>query len=226
MFGSGDYCMSVEQRRGSYSRENTRASLVFFAIPMNTSVGIPQTRPPALYYLHNFLTALRWLRERYADLLSDSENSFIAEFTTLPRSSQALLVRLIMRKAQFFRASKISYPEIESVERAVGPLITLQWVDPRPLLGLADLFRLSRRAEIREMFPELPRGIAKAEWLERLQGSHVESRSFEEWRGSVRRAGLFRDCGADLHAPQTLVLRQFQTRLVGIRAGRSWNLQI
>lgn len=152
---------------------------------MNTSAGIPQERPPALYYLYNFRGALRWVRERYDDLLSDPEKQFIAEFTALPWSSQALLVRLIMRKAQYFRASKISYPEIESVERAVGPLVTLQWVDPRPLLGLADLFRLTPKAEILEIFPGLPRGAPKRELLRRLESSHTERRSFEEWRGNV-----------------------------------------
>ena len=152
---------------------------------MSTSVSNLRERPSAHYYLHNFNSALRWLLERYRDLLSDGEQSFIEEFNALPRPSQALLVRLIMRKAQHFRATKIRYPEIDSLERAVGPLISLQWIDPRPLLQVADVFRLARRAEIAEIFPEAPRGIPKSDLLELLKDVHPEPRCFEDWRGSV-----------------------------------------
>ena len=152
---------------------------------MSISVSKLQERPPALYYLQNFKSALCWLLERYRDLLSDAEHAFIEEFTALPWSSQALLVRLIMRRARHFRATKIRYPEIDSVERAVGPLVGLQWIDPRPLLEVADLFRLARRAEIAEIFPEAPRSMSKCDLLELLKDSHPEARCFEEWRGSV-----------------------------------------
>jgi hypothetical protein len=152
---------------------------------MSTSVSNLQERPPALYYLSNFRSALRWLLDRYRDLLSDAEHAFVEEFTALPWASQALLVRLIMRKSQHFRASKIRYAEINSIERAVGPLVSLQWIDPRPLLEIADLFRIARRTEIAEIFPDAPRSVPKKELLELLKTSQREPRCFEEWRGSV-----------------------------------------
>ena len=61
--------------------------------------------PAQFYYLGHFHTALFLLEERYGDLLSPAESEFITEFLRLPRASQALLVRLIMRRGQLFRAT-------------------------------------------------------------------------------------------------------------------------
>jgi hypothetical protein len=138
-----------------------------------------------LYYLEHFRFALRWLHERYADLLSAAESEFIREFAALPRDSQALLVRLLMRRGQRFRAGKINYPEISSVQRACGPLIELRWIDPRPLLSVEELAKLITRMELAEIFPQLPASLSKAQALVLLRAAQAERRSFEDWRGSV-----------------------------------------
>ena len=59
------------------------------------------------YYLNNFMQVLDWLEQRFADVLSVDEQRFIHEFKRLPRESQALLVRMVMRKGVHFRASKL-----------------------------------------------------------------------------------------------------------------------
>ena len=57
----------------------------------------PTALPPhRLYYLHNFVRALDWLRTRYADVLGAPEQDFIARFAQLPEPAQALLVRLVL----------------------------------------------------------------------------------------------------------------------------------
>lgn len=152
---------------------------------MSTPISSLQDRPSGLYYLFNFRSALQWLRDRYADLLPEAESRFIEDFGALPLVSQALLVRLIMRKGQHFRASRISYVEIGSIERAVGPLVNLQWVDPNPVLNLDELFKLARRDEVAEMFQYLPSGISKAKALQAVRDSQHEARPFQEWRGSA-----------------------------------------
>ena len=144
-----------------------------------------------LYYLHNFRFALQWLRERYADLLLAPEHAFIEQFEALPSASQALLVRLIMRKGLYFRAAKISYSEIDSTERAVEPLVDLAWVDPRPLLTVDELFKLVTRVEVVTIFPGLTRGISKSQALEVLRPIYTEARVFEEWRGYVAERVFF-----------------------------------
>ena len=63
------------------------------------------------YYLDNFRTALRCLLQRYGELLSAAERQFIDQFDGLAPASQALLVRLIMRKGGLFRESN-AYAEI------------------------------------------------------------------------------------------------------------------
>jgi hypothetical protein len=144
-----------------------------------------QDQSAAFYYLEHFRSALHWLRERYGDLLSERESCFIHEFAALPRNSQALLVRLIMRRGERFRARKIRYPEIGNIPRACGPLIELQWIDPRPMLAIDELVKLLTRAELSELFPGLPSTMLKAQALVLLQSTQPEPRSFEEWRGSV-----------------------------------------
>lgn len=149
------------------------------------SVLQQQDQSAAFYYLDHFRSALHWLRERYGDLLSERESGFIQEFTSLPRKSQALLVRLIMRRGERFRASKIRYPEIGNIARACGPLIELQWIDSRPPLIIDELVKLVTRAELIELFPGLPSSIRKRQALIVLKSTQPEPRSFEEWRGCV-----------------------------------------
>jgi hypothetical protein len=145
----------------------------------------PQEQSAAFYYLNHFRSALHWLRERYSDLMSEREAAFIQEFTSLPRASQALLVRLIMRRGQRFRASKIRYPEIGNIPRACGPLIELQWIDSRPPLSIDELVKLVTRAELSELFPRLTSNVSKAQALVLLRATQSEPRCFEEWRGCV-----------------------------------------
>src|SRR5690606_22301810 len=123
------------------------------------------------YYLANFQVVLDWISSRYDDLLVDSERAFIRQFTDLPRASRALLVRMIMRKGELFRTSRLHYQEIGSVEAAVQPLVTQGWVDPDPELSLDALFKLFTRSELQlrlqhEKNWPIGRSARKAEILE------------------------------------------------------------
>ena len=66
---------------------------------------MPAALEDPFYYLNNFHTLLDWIRERYSDLLDAEEQAFIEDFHALPRASQALLVRMVMRKGTLFPAS-------------------------------------------------------------------------------------------------------------------------
>jgi hypothetical protein len=144
-----------------------------------------QDSQPVFYYRRDFLHALQWLLDRYGDLLAPVESSFIGKFRALPPEAQALLVRLIMRKGQHFRESRISYPEIGDIKRAAGPLISLGWVDPSPSLTLDQLFSLITRTEAGEIFGGLPRNIPKRRAREILEENYREPRQFESWRGAA-----------------------------------------
>ena len=104
------------------------------------------------YYLDNFQRVLDWIGERYADLLDDTELAFLAAFPTLPRNARALFVRMVMRKGELFRASKLGYAEIGCPIEAANHLLATGWIETDPDLTLDELFDLLSKPEIAEAF--------------------------------------------------------------------------
>ncbi|RUR30880.1 VRR-NUC domain-containing protein [Vreelandella andesensis] len=102
------------------------------------------------YYLTNFRYVLSWVDSRHHGLLNAAERDAIGYFKTLPQASQALLVRMVMRKGELFRLDKLAYAEIGDVEQALAPLVALGWVECAPLLSSRELFRLLRLSELRQ----------------------------------------------------------------------------
>ncbi|MCD7037215.1 VRR-NUC domain-containing protein [Pseudomonas sp. MAFF 311095] len=136
-----------------------------------------------LYYLHNFRQVLHWLGQRYADLLDPDEEHFIQQFDRLPQASQALLVRMVMRKGVHFRAGKLNYVEIGCTQAAAGPLLELGWVNDKCLLAFDALFALLQKGEILAAFKpwiEQPKA-KKTDWLEGLSTHFTDNRCFAHW---------------------------------------------
>lgn len=136
-----------------------------------------------LYYLQNFRQVLQWLGQRYADLLDPDETQFIQQFDSLPQASQALLVRMVMRKGVHFRAGKLNYLEIGCTHAAAQPLLQLGWVNDQQPLAFEELFALLQKGEILNAFkPWIDQPKAnKVEWLAGLAAQFPESRSFAQW---------------------------------------------
>nr|WP_189673993.1 VRR-NUC domain-containing protein [Pseudomonas tehranensis] len=133
--------------------------------------------------MNNFEQVLAWLAARYADVLSVEEQRFIDDFATLPRASQGLLVRMVMRKGRHFRHSKLQYPEIGDIGSAVEPLLALGWVEDQAPLGLVELFEVLRKQEIILCLGHLiehPKA-KKGQWLEFLQGHFDQPQPFCTW---------------------------------------------
>jgi hypothetical protein len=107
-----------------------------------------------LYYLLNFERALAWLSARYGDLLDQHEHAFLSAFAALPQASRALLVRMLMRKGTLFRTSRLCYDEIGCPLQAAAPMTALGWIDPEPHLTLDDLFALTTRPELLQIFAD------------------------------------------------------------------------
>lgn len=133
------------------------------------------------YYLLNFRGVLGWVRERHGDLLKADEAAQIESFAALPEASQALLVRMIMRKGELFRRSKLRYPEIGDCLHAVRPLLSDGWVEQGFAIELETLFDLCSRDELARVFPCSRQ--RKAEWLADLQQGSLEPRPLETWLG-------------------------------------------
>jgi hypothetical protein len=129
------------------------------------------------YYLDNFQLVLDWVGERYRDLLDDEELAFIARFRQLPQASRALLTRMVMRKGELFRASKLRYEEIGAPQPACAALQALGWVEHDAPLAMPALFSLFTKAELSPRFPALARGQNKAGLLAQLLAAPADTLS-------------------------------------------------
>jgi hypothetical protein len=148
-----------------------------------------QRRPAALepfYYLKNFALVLSTIQDRYADLLLEDELRFIKEFRRMPLRSRALLARLVMRRGNLFRASKIHYAEIGGTDTAAGPLIESGWVSDRPKLRMDELSRLLTKSELIRCLkmPSRYVGWRKPDLEAVLKAQFPEPRYFADWYGT------------------------------------------
>lgn len=140
--------------------------------------------PHRYYYLHNFQRALAWVSDRYADLLDADDCRFLADFAALPQPSRALMVRMLMRRGPWFRASRLAYEEIPAIEAAAGPLEALGWLDARAPMSLDELFALLTKLELCRVFASHAAarpGARKADMLEALRGQLQDARPFGVW---------------------------------------------
>lgn len=144
--------------------------------------------PHRYYYLHNFRQALDWIGERHGDLLDVSEQRFLARFPELPQLSQALLVRMLMRRGPWFRAGKLVYDEIPDVPAAAAPVLELGWLDAQQPMALAELFALHTKSELLQLFAgaAVRPGMRKSELLQCLQQSHGAAQTYAQWNPAAR----------------------------------------
>lgn len=138
------------------------------------------------YYLDNFQRVLSWIGERYGDLLDEHEHAFLTTFPSLPRNARALFVRMVMRKGELFRASKLNYVEIGCAREAAALLAGTGWITLDPVLSLDELFDLLSKPELADAFGAQlrPRNARKADQLGALRADFPDSRPFSQWHGA------------------------------------------
>ncbi len=108
-----------------------------------------QTRDlPDHYYLDNFRFLLEFVSGRYRDLLTSGETVWCDDFFQLPDNAQRLYVRLIQRKGPLFRTDRLSYPEINSLDRAVGHLLDTGFADRAMEVGQREKLALLLKPEL------------------------------------------------------------------------------
>ncbi|MBC3805996.1 VRR-NUC domain-containing protein [Undibacterium seohonense] len=136
-----------------------------------------------LYYLENFQLVLDWVCERYDDVLIDEERQLISRFSEMPQNARAIFVRMVMRKGEFFRQSKLSYAEIGDVQAALAPLIAAGWVDLDPMLSIDQLFDILQKPEIVLAFALTAphKQMNKAEQLAYLRELEPETKPYSAW---------------------------------------------
>ena len=145
--------------------------------------AMPAPDDPALYYLRNFHTALNWVGERYADLLNAEELAFLADFQRCEQAAQALLVRMVMRKGEHFRASKLQYAEIGDPIAAARPLLERGWLSDQAALDAEAISALLRKDELLDVLPaaQRHRRLKKPELQALLCEAEPAARCFADW---------------------------------------------
>lgn len=137
------------------------------------------TKPVELapdYYLANFCLLLVWVEERYRDLLTPEELAWLARFATLSHPAACLLVRLLSRKGEWFRADRLHYPEIgelplhELAEAGCIQLATPPWPELGALLTKPELYALA---------PGQSKGIRKEQLLTQLADTPLPTLPFQ-----------------------------------------------
>ncbi|ASK33341.1 nuclease [Alcanivorax sp. N3-2A] len=168
---------------------------------MNSAAATTTLDDP-FYYLRNFETVLGWVVTRHQDLLTTDERDRVRAFTTLPQAPRALLVRMIMRKGEHFRANKLRYMEIGPAEPALATLLDNGWLAHATELDADQLFRLYTRAELAAALVDefnaadtsagLTRNGRKSDWLRALRERHPTPRALSAWDPANRLEPLFR----------------------------------
>ncbi len=133
------------------------------------------------YYLDNFRQVLAWVGERHGDLLDDQERGFLDQFELIPHASQALLVRMVMRKGLLFRASKLRYAEIGCAIEASAALVERGWLETNPMVDITQLFGLLKKDELLAVFGNSAAGQRKTDLFQAMQVEHTEPKPFVSW---------------------------------------------
>ncbi|MDX1458727.1 MAG: VRR-NUC domain-containing protein [Marinobacter sp.] len=141
-----------------------------------------------LYYLENFETVVRWVRQHHSDLLTNGEARQIDSLLALNRPARALLARMVMRTGELFRIERLNYPELDQpVAQAAESLAQEGWIDESPEISLEDLFRLFTLAELRPALADriaaagLSARAAKGLLKDTLVPLHPEPASVAHW---------------------------------------------
>jgi len=146
--------------------------------------GPARVLPDPFYYLTNFERVVASLDARYEALWSAQERQFIADFRVLAREPRALLVRMVIRKGELFRASRLNYPEIGATRHAVVGLLDLGWVEQKSTLDIDLLAHLFTKAELLDHFsqPGIGHQLPKSEVISALRAHDPQPVSLQSWQ--------------------------------------------
>ncbi|MCP4488952.1 MAG: VRR-NUC domain-containing protein [Gammaproteobacteria bacterium] len=81
-----------------------------------------QTDLPKNYYLDNVIILFDHVESVYGDILEAEYLNFLKSFRSLPEDGKRLYIRLLNRSQEWFRLSKLDYPEIADLGLAIKKL--------------------------------------------------------------------------------------------------------
>lgn len=154
-------------------------------MPEPTSIQADLNDP--LYYLRNAHTLINWVSQRHGDLLDQHECDQLERFRSVPEPAQALLIRMVMRRGEYFRTDQLEYAELADINRLLGLLADAELIQPDPQLNTDELGSLLRKAELWQLCatlaPDSPpsRSLRKQELQDWLSTHYEARRLFSHW---------------------------------------------
>lgn len=146
---------------------------------------------PPKYYHDNFEYLLSFVKDKYADLLVESEWKFLRKYYTLSEDAQCLFIRFTNRKGLFFKADTLKYAEIEDIPGNLELLAARGFVTPvnyedhklwiNELLALLTRNELCRTFGMREL-----KTARKEEMTEYLKASLSAEEMIKAISGAFR----------------------------------------
>lgn len=109
---------------------------------------------PPKYYLEYFEYLLNFVQKKYAHILNESEQSFLAQFEALTEDEKCLFIRFTNRTGSFFRTEKLKYAEIENIPEVLNVLIQKGFVEPLEsshIVQAGEVLGVFNKSELLEM---------------------------------------------------------------------------
>ena len=103
---------------------------------------------PETYYLDNVLALFEHVSGVYPDLLESPQLDFLETFSRLGEDAQKLCIRLLNRTPDWYRASRLSYAEIDSIEDALAELAQAGFIALDAEIEYPVLLSLFTKAEL------------------------------------------------------------------------------
>ncbi len=121
------------------------------------------------YYRDNFDKLVSHALEWYSDLLSDEEHHWLNGYGSLSAQAQCLIVRLLIRKGDWFRSDKLKYDEIPQLERVAIELEAIGFISINPEISCQELAAiLLTKPEIVNLFKNADKKLKKEPLVQSL----------------------------------------------------------
>ena len=109
---------------------------------------------PPKYYLEYFQYLINFVQKKYAHILNDAEQSFLAQFEALTEDEKCLFIRFTNRTGSFFRTEKLKYAEIENIPEVLNSLIQKGFVESlthEHVIQAGEVLDIFNKTELIEM---------------------------------------------------------------------------
>ncbi|PCJ58434.1 MAG: hypothetical protein COA79_13005 [Planctomycetota bacterium] len=101
-----------------------------------------------LYYLENFNILIDFIEQHYKQILNKDVLAFIKSFQKMPENAQQLFVRILSRKKEGVRRSKLNYQEILNVSDALNILSENNLIIINDLNSITNLLNMFTKPEL------------------------------------------------------------------------------